>query len=86
MPINLKSPEAERLIRRLAHVTGESITDAVLEAVRQRLKREESARRSDVDRSWARIEQLQRRVREQPLLDPRSSDEIIGYNESGVPT
>jgi len=67
-------------------VTGESITDAVLEAVRQRLEREESARRIDVDRSWARIKQLQRRVREQPKLDPRSSDEIIKYNESGVAT
>ena len=85
MSINLKSPEAERLIRRLAYVTGESITDAVLEAVKQRLEREELARTKDVDRSWARIEQLQRRVREAPLLDPRSADEIIGYNQSGVP-
>lgn len=85
MAINLKSPETERLIRRLADVTGESITEAVLEAVRQRLEREEAVRRQDIDRSWARIEQLQRRVREQPLLDPRSPDEIIGYNESGVP-
>ncbi len=85
MSINLKSPDAERLIRRLAQLTGESITDAVLEAVRQRLEREEAARRQDVDRSWARIEQLQRRVREQPLLDSRSADEIIGYDESGLP-
>ncbi len=85
MAINLKSPETERLIRRLADVTGESITEAVLEAVRQRLEREEAVRRQDIDRSWARIEQLQRRVREQPLLDPRSPDLIIGYNESGVP-
>ncbi len=85
MAINLKSPETERLIRRLANVTGESITDAVLEAVRQRLEREEAVRRPDIDRSWARIEQLQRRVHERPLLDPRSPDEIIGYNDSGVP-
>ncbi len=85
MSINLKSPEAERLIRRLADVTGETITEAVLEAVRQRLAREESARRQDVDRSWARVEQLQRRVRERPLLDPRAADEIIGYGETGLP-
>jgi len=41
MPINLKSPEADMLARKLAAVTGESITEAVTVAMRERLAREE---------------------------------------------
>ena len=44
----------------------------------------EQVRRA-IDQSWFRVEQLQRRVRELPLLDPRSADEIIGYDEIGLP-
>ena len=41
MALSIKNPEAERLARRLAERTGETITDAVLKALRERLQREE---------------------------------------------
>lgn len=84
MAINLKNPEAERLVRELVELTGESLTDAVTEAVRERLER----KRRGTSRSTAyeRIRAIQQRVRERPLLDSRSADEIIGYDEHGVPT
>lgn len=37
MPMNIKNPETERLTRELADLTGESLTDAVTIAVRERL-------------------------------------------------
>lgn len=44
MGLNIKSPEAEHLIRELAQVTGESLTQAVTVAVKERLERETRGR------------------------------------------
>jgi antitoxin VapB len=39
MALNIKNPEAHRLARELAALTGESMTVVVIEAVRERLAR-----------------------------------------------
>ncbi|CAA7612164.1 type II toxin-antitoxin system VapB family antitoxin [Magnetospirillum sp. UT-4] len=39
MGLNIKNPETGRLIHELASLTGESMTTAVTEAVRERLER-----------------------------------------------
>lgn len=39
MSLNIKSDETHKLVRELAKATGESMTKAVTEAVRERLKR-----------------------------------------------
>ena len=39
MSLNIKSEETHRLVRELATLTGESMTQAVTEAVRERLDR-----------------------------------------------
>ncbi|MGH7757297.1 MAG: type II toxin-antitoxin system VapB family antitoxin [Vulcanimicrobiaceae bacterium] len=44
MGLNIKSEEAHRLARELAELTGESITAAVTEAMRERLNRMRRAR------------------------------------------
>ena len=41
MSLNIKHPEADRLARELAEKTGETITEAVINALRDRLAREE---------------------------------------------
>ncbi len=46
MSLNIKSEEAHRLARELADLTGESMTGAVTEAVRERLDQVRSARGS----------------------------------------
>lgn len=43
MGLNIKNAETYRLIRELAELTGESMTGAVTEAVRERLERLTSA-------------------------------------------
>ena len=40
MALNIEHPEADRLARELARTTGESITEAVLKAIKERLQRE----------------------------------------------
>ena len=48
MALNIKNPEAHRLARELAALTGESMTAAVTEAVRERLARIRRERRAPV--------------------------------------
>lgn len=46
MGLNIKSEETHRLVKELAAITGESLTAAVTEAVRQRLDRARRQRNS----------------------------------------
>lgn len=84
MALNIKNPEAERLARQLAEATGESITRAVTEALREQLIRKTG--RKDKAALREEIQRIQERFNSYPVLDDRSPDEIIGYDENGLPT
>ena len=49
MALSIKTEEADRLARDLARLTGESMTEAVTTALRERLDRERAARADDQD-------------------------------------
>ena len=83
MALSIKHPEADRLARELAARTGESLTDAVINALRERLRREEG--RTRVPRVRDEIRSIRERCRSLPILDRRPEDEILGYDEHGVP-
>ena len=83
MALNIKNPEVDRLARELARRRGESITDAILAALREALKKEKSRHRpaglaEELLEIGARYSAL-------PVLDQRSDDEILGYDEHGIP-
>ena len=83
MPLSIKDPETERLARDLARRTGESITVATRRALQERLRRVRGAdRRSRLLEDLAAI---RRRCAKLPVLDPRPPEEIIGYDERGIP-
>jgi antitoxin VapB len=83
MALNIKSREAETLIRRVADLTGETLTGAAITALRERLERLENRRRSH---SLAdQLDEIARRCAAIPMLDPRSPEDIIGYDEHGIP-
>lgn len=84
MPLSIKDPEADRLARAVAARTGETITQAVVTALRERLAREE-LKRSDVDARLGEILEIGRHCAALPVLDERSADEILGYDERGLP-
>lgn len=83
MGLNIKDGEAHRLAAELARLTGESMTKAVTKAIRQRLERERRRRDKHVDRS--EIKKIVRRIASRPVLDDRPADEILGYDERGLP-
>lgn len=80
-PLNIKDPEAYRLARSLADRTGESLTQVVVSALRDRFEREERRRRCED--LVEEMKEIAERVKAMPVRDPRSPDEIIGYNEIG---
>ena len=85
MPISIKAPEADRLARQLAATTGETITVAVIVAMRERLAREERKRESK-RQLIADIMAIADHCASLPVLDSRSEDEIMGWDENGLPT
>ncbi|MBZ5679477.1 MAG: type II toxin-antitoxin system VapB family antitoxin [Acidobacteriia bacterium] len=83
MAISIKSIETERLVREIAAKTGESLTGAVQKALEERLGRLKQQRRSQI--LLSQLEEILRRVDQLPVLDRRSADEILGYDEHGLP-
>lgn len=85
MALNIKDPEAHRLAQELAEVTGESLTRAVVAALRERLERVR-ARRARRARSLAdELDEIAIHCASLPVRDARSPDEILGYDETGMP-
>jgi antitoxin VapB len=83
MAISIKSLETERLARELASRTGESLTSAIQKALEERLERLKQQRRSPS--LSTQLEDILRRVDQLPILDSRTPDEIVGYDEHGLP-
>ncbi len=83
MALIIHDAEADRLARELATQTGESLDQAVVNALRVRLERE----RQRVERPYVRelFRHAQERISRLPVLDNRSDDEILGYDENGLP-
>ncbi len=83
MALSIKHPEADRLARQLAERTGESLTDAIINALRERLRRE--AGRTRGPRLRDEIRAIRRRCAALPVRDRRSPDAILGYDDHGMP-
>jgi antitoxin VapB len=83
MALSIKHPEADRLARELADATGESLTDAIIQALRDRLTREQGRRRPP--RLRDEIRAIRQRCAALPVRDHRSPDEILGFDGQGMP-
>jgi antitoxin VapB len=82
MHLNIKNDEAHKLASELAELTGESLTSAVTLALRERLERERRRRRSD--RIAAQLMKIGSKYA--ALADTgRTPDDILGYDEHGLP-
>ena len=82
MALLLDNPELEQAVRALAGLTGESEEASVLHAVQEMLGKTRSPCRRAID--WAKVRAIQERVATMPVLDTRTEDEILGYNEHGL--
>ncbi|MGC2476390.1 MAG: type II toxin-antitoxin system VapB family antitoxin [Candidatus Sulfotelmatobacter sp.] len=83
MALSIKSIEVEQMARELAAKTGESLTGAIQKALEERLGRIKKERRSQILAS--QLDEILHRVDEMPDIDSRSPDELIGYDDLGLP-
>jgi antitoxin VapB len=82
-PLNIRNEETEQLATALAQLTGETKTEAVTQALRERLQR---IRRARTKRRLADdLDEIALHCSTLPVRDPRSADEILGYDEHGLP-
>ena len=80
MVLSIKSAQADQLARELAELTGETITEAVVTSLEARLALERLRQR---ERS---LHDIVERFSQLPVLDERRSDDVMGYDEHGLPT
>ena len=85
MALNIRDPEAQRLARELAEATGETMTRVVIKALQERLERLRVRQEISRTERAARLMAHGKRFAALPVLDPRSSDDIIDYDEVGLP-
>lgn len=83
MALNIKDPVTDALARELSQATGESITEALRIALGERLAR--VRRQASMGARSADLQRYIDRGRARATLDDRSAEEILGYDEHGLP-
>ena len=84
MALNIRNPETEKLAATVARLAGETKTEAVTKALRDRLARLRRERRGR--RLADELDEIGRHCSGLPVRDDRSPDEILGYDEHGLPS
>jgi antitoxin VapB len=82
MTLNIKDPETHHLAKALAKETGETMTHAVTEALRERLQRVRQHRRAEA--SVAELLAIGRRCA-RALKGPAVDHGVMLYDERGIP-
>ena len=72
------------MARELSAVTGETLTEAVVAALRERLERQQH-RRPKPSTAGDILREVRMRLSRLPILDARPANEILGYDENGLP-
>ena len=87
MALHLNDPETDRLARELARETGESLTEAVNRAVKERLDRVTAAQQAKEKKLLAEFEKILSRVSPELRAEKKTGRELIDemYDEDGLP-
>lgn len=83
MALSIKSDEADQLARELAAETGETLTEAVVIALKERLEREHARHGAGMRTQLARLAADVAALR---VADGRAPEDIIGYDDAGLPS
>ncbi|HEX4007635.1 MAG TPA: type II toxin-antitoxin system VapB family antitoxin [Acidobacteriaceae bacterium] len=83
MALSIRNAETEKLAREVALLTGETLTDAISKSLAERLQRLKRGRQNVALRK--EIDEILTRVHALPVLDDRPEEEILGYDQNGIP-
>lgn len=81
MALSIRNPRAEKLAREVAAESGESLTEAIVRSLEERLERIRGRRTAPnvIDE----IMKISRRCSALPDQDARTPEEILGYDQTG---
>lgn len=85
MSINIKNREAEALIAELKQRTGKGTTDLLLDLLRREKERVEADFQALLEEAREQDRRIIERWNSRPLLDPRPIEEILAFDENGLP-
>jgi len=75
----IKNPAAHELARKVSKKLGVTLTEAVIRSLQDQLR----AKPRPID--WDKVDAISREIAALPVLDSRTNDEILGYDEFGIP-
>jgi antitoxin VapB len=84
MSLEFDDPETDRLAHAVAALTGESLAETVRRALAEKLERER-LKQGKRERLAERLMEIGAHCAALPDIDPRSPDELVGYDENGLP-
>ena len=85
MSIDVKNEEAERLVAELTKKTGKGTTDLLLDLLRREKERVDADFEARLREAREQDRRIVERWKSRPLVDPRPIDEIVAYDEDGLP-
>lgn len=83
MALSLKNAKTEALAHELSKLTNETLTQAVTIALEERLRRLRAVDKTSAIASA--LAEISARCGKLPELDCRSAEDIIGYDDKGLP-
>ena len=86
MALSIKDEETDRLVRKLARLRKTSFTGAIRLAVSNELNRKDTDVAGKRPTFMEAVAEAQRLYREMPKGPPVSDDDILGYDELGIPS
>ena len=85
MGLSIKNDEVERMVRDIATTRGVSMTEALRQVLAEELARASAAREAEVEAKVRKVREIVERTARLPRLSELGDDEIIGYDEHGLP-
>jgi antitoxin VapB len=86
MGLSIKNAEVERMVREIATTRGVSMTEALKQVLAEEVERQRWAREADIAKKIAAVRAIQREIAAMPDISTMTDDEILGYDENGIPT
>jgi antitoxin VapB len=76
----IKNPAAHSLAEKVSKKMGVTLTEAVIRSLQVQVRGQ--ARPID----WKKVDAIQKKIAAMPVLDARTPNEILGYDEFGLPS
>lgn len=85
MGLSIKNAEVEKLARELARRRSISVTEAIRQSLEREVARDRLVPRNEKSELFNRLMELSERASKIPRISDLTEDDILGYDEFGVP-